>query len=182
MRWPRAQGRSPRNSSGCSDGNVTVVPVVTRDPDETRKLGEAVAELLEPGDVVSLTGDLGAGKTTLVQGAARALGVTDQVASPTFVLVREHAGDVPVNHVDVYRLERLQEVIDLGLEDLLDPEGVTFVEWGSGITSLLPDSYLEIELSAGDQEERRLRVTARGPRWNRRVERLEAVLRPWGAD
>src|SRR3954465_9577478 len=93
-------------------------------------LGAAVAGLLSGGDVVVLTGDLGAGKTTFVQGAAAALGVTEPVVSPTFTLVREYRGSRPIHHVDVYRLDRIQDVIDLGVEELLDPEGVTFIEWG----------------------------------------------------
>jgi tRNA threonylcarbamoyladenosine biosynthesis protein TsaE len=157
------------------------VELLTRAPEETRKVGEAVAGLLVPGDVVSLTGDLGAGKTCLVQGAARGLGVNERVASPTFVLVREYrGGQFPVYHLDVYRLDRLQEVIDLGFEDLLDPEGVVFVEWGSAIDALLPDSFLEIELTVpGDGEERHVGVSARGPAWAERWERLEQSLVPW---
>src|SRR5688572_8840469 len=135
----------------------------TRTPEETRKVAAALAELLVPGDVVSLTGDLGAGKTCFVQGAARALGVEDAVASPTFVLVREYRGDLPVYHVDVYRLDRLQEVIDLGFEDLLDPSGVVFIEWGDVIDALLPDSFLEVRLTTGDEDTvRRLRFTGHG--------------------
>jgi tRNA threonylcarbamoyladenosine biosynthesis protein TsaE len=157
------------------------VDLSTRAPEETRNVGEALAGLLVPGDVVSLTGDLGAGKTCLVQGAARGLGVGEPVGSPTFVLVREYrGGQLPVYHLDVYRLDRLQEVIDLGFEDLLDPEGVVFVEWGSVIDALLPDSFLEIELTVpGEGEERRLALSARGPAWAERWERLEQILVPW---
>ena len=100
-------------------------------PEDMRDLGTAIASMLSGGDVIVLTGDLGAGKTTFVQGAAKALGVTDKVASPTFTLVKRYRGSRPVNHVDVYRLDRIQEVIDLGFEDLLDPDGVTFVEWAT---------------------------------------------------
>src|SRR5438034_5461127 len=104
--------------------------IVSR-PEDMRGFGAAVASVLVAGDVVALTGDLGAGKTTFVQGAARGLDVgDDQVTSPTFTLVREYRGRVPVVHLDVYRLNRVQEVIDLGFEELLDPEGVAFVEWG----------------------------------------------------
>ncbi|MGH2764397.1 MAG: tRNA (adenosine(37)-N6)-threonylcarbamoyltransferase complex ATPase subunit type 1 TsaE [Actinomycetota bacterium] len=155
---------------------------MTRAPDETRKVAAALAELLVPGDVVSLTGDLGAGKTTFVQGASRGLGVEEQVASPTFVLVREYRGDVPVYHLDVYRLERLQEVIDLGFEDLLDPAGVIFVEWGDAIEALLPDQHLRVELRTEEDETRRLSFSGRGVRWAGRWERLEGVLSPWRAD
>ena len=156
--------------------------VVTETAEDTRKAAAALAELLVPGDVISLTGDLGAGKTTFVQGAARGLGVTDRVASPTFVLVREYRGDVPVYHVDVYRLDRLQEVIDLGFEDLLDPSGVVFVEWGDAVASLLPDEHLRVELRTEDGDARRLSFSGRGIRWAGRWERLEGLLAPWRAE
>ena len=152
--------------------------VISRAPDETRKVGAALAELLVPGDVVSLTGDLGAGKTAFVQGAARALGVQEPVTSPTFVLVRQYRGDVPVHHVDVYRLDRVQEVLDLGFEDLLDPSGVVFVEWGDAIDALLPDDHLRVEVTTTD-DARRLSFAGRGTRWAGRWERLEGVLVPW---
>ncbi|HEX6207304.1 MAG TPA: tRNA (adenosine(37)-N6)-threonylcarbamoyltransferase complex ATPase subunit type 1 TsaE [Actinomycetota bacterium] len=154
----------------------------TRSADESREVGAAIARALIPGDVVSLTGDLGAGKTTLVQGAARELGVTDPVASPTFVLVREYRGPLPIYHVDVYRLERIQEVLDLGFEDLLDPHGVVFIEWGDAIEGLLPDSHLEVELHAleGD-DEREVVVRARGPRWTVRWIDLSGSLGSWRA-
>jgi tRNA threonylcarbamoyladenosine biosynthesis protein TsaE len=152
--------------------------VISRAPDETRKVGAALAELLVPGDVVSLTGDLGAGKTAFVQGAARALGVQEPVTSPTFVLVRQYRGDVPVHHVDVYRLDRIQEVLDLGFEDLLDPSGVVFVEWGDAIDALLPGDHLRVEITTGE-DARRLSFAGRGARWAGRWERMEGVLVPW---
>ena len=157
------------------------IDLVTRDVDETRQSAAALAELLVPGDVVSLAGELGAGKTAFVQGAARALGVEEPVVSPTFVLVREYRGDMPIYHVDVYRLDRLQEVHDLGFEDFLDPGGVVFVEWGDAVEALLPDSHLRVELTTGEDQIRLIRVSARGPAWAPRWERLEGVLQPWKA-
>jgi tRNA threonylcarbamoyladenosine biosynthesis protein TsaE len=150
---------------------------------DMKALGEALGSMLGSGDVVALTGDLGAGKTTLVQGAAVGLGVeSGQVASPTFTLVREYRGREPVFHVDVYRLERVQDVIDLGFEELLDPDGVTFVEWGDAIEGLMPDSYLQIELLTRDEDERRTAVVVgKGPMWANRWERLEALLQPWAS-
>lgn len=151
--------------------------IVSRSPEGTRRVGGAVAGILVPGDVVSLTGDLGAGKTCFVQGAAAALGVTEPVGSPTFVLVREYrTGQIPVYHLDVYRLDRLQEVVDLGFEDLLDPRGVVFIEWGTAIGPLLPDSYLEVELTARPDEARRIVFASRGPAWTGRRERLEGIV------
>jgi tRNA threonylcarbamoyladenosine biosynthesis protein TsaE len=149
--------------------------------EETREVGEAIAGLLRPGDAIALTGDLGAGKTTLVQGAARALGVSDQVVSPTFTLVREYEGRIPVAHVDVYRLERVQDVIDLGLEELPAEPGVLFVEWADAVAALLPDDRLEIELTGPDpgSDARRIRITPRGSSWRERSERLEGALARW---
>lgn len=145
-------------------------------------MGAAIARVLAPGDVVSLTGDLGAGKTTLVQGAARELGVTGPVGSPTFVLVREYRGALPIYHLDIYRLERIQEVLDLGFEDLLDPRGVVFIEWGGGIEGLLPDSHLEVELHALEGErDREVVVRARGPAWSDRWPELAGSLGNWRA-
>jgi tRNA threonylcarbamoyladenosine biosynthesis protein TsaE len=156
------------------------IELETRAADETRKVGAALAELLGPGDVVSLTGDLGAGKTAFVQGAARALGVTGPVTSPTFVLVREYRGEVSVRHVDVYRLQRFQEVLDLGFEDLVDAGGVAFIEWGDVVDALLPDSHVRVEIRAGDHDDHRsIGVTPRGPTWAGRRERMEATLAPW---
>lgn len=150
--------------------------------DDTRAVGEALAELLRPRDAVILTGELGAGKTTLVQGIAHGLGVTDRVVSPTFTLVREYHGRLEVAHVDVYRLERIQDVLDLGLEELGDGEAVLLVEWGDAVEEILPADHLTIELAGGkDGEARRLAFTPDGQTWVERWERLEGALAPWSA-
>jgi len=160
--------------------STTGLDLATASPEETRALGEALAGLLRSGDVVSLTGDLGAGKTTLVQGAARALGVQDRVLSPTFLLVREYEGRVPIYHLDVYRLERLQEVLDLGFEELMDTRAIVFVEWGDAIDVLLPAEHLQVELTLpADGQERRISVTWYGRSWAARIEPLAAVLERW---
>jgi tRNA threonylcarbamoyladenosine biosynthesis protein TsaE len=150
--------------------------------DDTRAVGEVFAALLRPRDAVILTGELGAGKTTFVQGIARGLGVTDRVVSPTFTLVREYHGRLEVAHVDVYRLERIQDVVDLGLEDLGDGEAVLLVEWGDAVEEVLPTDHVTIELTGGDDDEaRRLVLTPGGPTWVERWERLEEALAPWSA-
>ncbi len=151
-------------------------------PEDTRAVGEAIASVLSAGDTVALTGDLGAGKTTFVQGAARGLGVTGTVVSPTFTLVREYRGRLPVYHVDVYRLDRVQEVIDLGFAEISDGEGVVFVEWGDAIEALLSESRLEVRLTTPEGgEARRLVIAGSGRAWDARWERLERLLEPWGA-
>jgi len=164
------------------------VVLLTRSAAETRALAAAVAGLLEPGDVVALAGDLGAGKTTFVQGSAQTLGVSGPVVSPTFTLVREYEGATPVTHVDVYRLSRLQDVLDLGFEDYLDGRSIVFVEWGDVIEGLLPESWMEVRLTGQDEatgddgdQARTVTVTIRGPAWAPRWERLEAATAPWRA-
>ena len=157
------------------------IRLATASPEETRALGEAVAGLLRPGDVVSLTGDLGAGKTTFVQGAAAELGVTEPVLSPTFTLVREYRGSLPIYHLDVYRLDRIQDVIDLGFEELVDRQALVFVEWGDAIEALLPADHLQIELHIPDEGTgRRVEITWYGRSWSGRVEHLAAAVERWG--
>jgi tRNA threonylcarbamoyladenosine biosynthesis protein TsaE len=133
----------------------------------TAALGRALGGLLEEGDVVSLSGDLGAGKTTFVQGAAAALSVTEPVLSPTFTLVRTYAGRIPVHHVDVYRLRAIQDVLDLGWDELLEGGGVVLVEWGDVIESLLPEDHLDVQLTipGGEPDVRLVAVRASGRKW-----------------
>jgi tRNA threonylcarbamoyladenosine biosynthesis protein TsaE len=157
------------------------IDLATTDPKATTAVGAALARFLRPGDVVSLTGDLGAGKTTFVQGAARGLGVEEAVLSPTFTLVREYQGSVPVYHLDVYRLDRIQDVIDLGFEEILDQGGIVFIEWGDAVEALLPESYLQVELTMLDEDPnaRRLAVSGRGRVWAERWEGVESAIDPW---
>ena len=152
-------------------------------PDEatTKAIGGALAGLLDPGDVVGLAGDLGAGKTRLVQGAAAALGVQGPVLSPTFMLVREYDGDPPMHHVDAYRLSGPLELEDLGLEDVLSPEAVAFVEWADRVAAALPESWLELVLHIADDDRREIEVRPHGPGWSRRAGRLAAALEPFAA-
>lgn len=150
-------------------------------PDDTRAVGEALASLLEPGDAIALTGELGAGKTTLVQGIARGLGFAGHVVSPTFTLVREYRARLPIFHVDVYRLERVQEALDLGLEEMAGEGGLLVVEWGDAVEALLPQEHLAIELTVpGEGEARRLAITGSGASWAARWGLLEGATSAWG--
>lgn len=148
--------------------------------EDTREIGGALAQILRPGDGVALTGELGAGKTTFVQGVARGFGYEGHVASPTFTLVREYRTErITIVHADVYRLDRLQDVLDLGLTEMLD-DGVLLVEWGDAVEDLLPPDHLVVELTVPtDTEERRLAIRAIGATWALRWERLEQVVERW---
>lgn len=152
----------------------------TSSPDETRALAAAVAALVRPDDVVVLAGDLGAGKTAFAQGFGAALGVVDPITSPTFTLANEYVGQLTLHHLDVYRLERLGEVEDLGLVELLDSGGVTLIEWGDAIAPLLPPDRLDVRLMLGDgDDDRMLHFELAGPRWAERSAALRAALAPW---
>ena len=156
--------------------------VWTGSAEETREVGEAVASLLRPRDAVVLTGELGAGKTTFAQGVARGLGIDEPVSSPTFTLVKEYSGILDVAHVDVYRLERVQDVVDLGLDELGGGDDVLLVEWGDTIEELLPDERLQVELTTDDaigERARSIVFTCAGDGWAERFPELEAALAPW---
>ncbi|HZT42027.1 MAG TPA: tRNA (adenosine(37)-N6)-threonylcarbamoyltransferase complex ATPase subunit type 1 TsaE [Chthonomonadaceae bacterium] len=124
-----------------------------RDRAETRRWGEALGARLQGGQVVALIGDLGAGKTTLTQAIARGMGVTAPVTSPTFTLVHEYAGRIPLFHFDAYRLERPEEMADLGFDEYLEREGVVVVEWADRVEPLLPAERLTLTLEIEETEE-----------------------------
>jgi tRNA threonylcarbamoyladenosine biosynthesis protein TsaE len=152
--------------------------------DDTWALGAAIAPLLRLHDVVVLTGELGAGKTTLVRGIASGLGASEHVASPTFTLVREYVtGRIPIAHVDVFRLDRVQDVVDLALDELEDGACVLIVEWGDAVEELLSDDRLRVELTTedptGESEARHVVITAVGPSWLERADELAEATDPW---
>lgn len=138
---------------------------------DTEGLGERLAALLEPGDLVILDGPLGAGKTAFTRGLGRGLGI-DGIASPTFVFSRIHReGRLPLVHVDAYRLKGLDDLDALDLDATLE-ESVTVVEWGSGVVERLSEDYLVIELRRGeDTDERTARLLPHGDRWVQRLGR-----------
>jgi tRNA threonylcarbamoyladenosine biosynthesis protein TsaE len=147
--------------------------ITTRSPEETQQFGARLGELARPGDVLLLAGKLGAGKTCLVQGIARGLGIKEYAASPSFVVVRELYGRLPLYHMDFYRLENLEEIADLGLDDYLYGQGVSVVEWAEKGLSLLPPEHLLIEMSYVSDNERRLKLKARGKRYRQLVAELK---------
>jgi tRNA threonylcarbamoyladenosine biosynthesis protein TsaE len=135
---------------------------VARSVQETQAAGERLGARLEPGAVVACVGDLGAGKTCFLQGVARGLGVTSDVTSPTFVLVNVYRGRLPVYHMDAYRTNSLLEVVDLGLEEMLDGDGVTLIEWADKVRPLLPPRAIVVRITGLGDEPRRIEVEEPG--------------------
>ena len=151
--------------------------VDTHGADETLALASSLGCLLRGGDVVALSGDLGAGKTVFAKGVGRALGITERVVSPTFTVVREYDAPTPLVHVDVYRLDHLQELHDLGFDDLVGEEAVTVVEWGDRVSAVLPSDRLRVRLEAGDgDDERVVSIDAAGITWAERLDALTAAV------
>lgn len=151
-------------------------------PAVTRAVASAVAATLLPGDVILLDGDLGAGKTTFVQGLAGAMGVDDIVTSPTFTLMRSYptAFGVDLLHVDVYRLESEAEIVALGLPEMLDDGVIAAIEWGRRALPAIGPEHLSVQLELTDDERaRRVVFSPHGSRWRSRWPDLEAALREY---
>ncbi|MEA3336881.1 MAG: tRNA (adenosine(37)-N6)-threonylcarbamoyltransferase complex ATPase subunit type 1 TsaE [Chloroflexota bacterium] len=146
---------------------------------ETEALGETLGRLLEPGAVLALIGDLGAGKTTLTRGIAQGLGIDDPVTSPTFILVAEYrtAGGWPFYHADSYRLnEATAEALDIGLDELMGGDGICVVEWAERIESLFPEDYLRISIDIHEPGHREFFFSAKGPGSSELLARLQHNL------
>jgi tRNA threonylcarbamoyladenosine biosynthesis protein TsaE len=191
-------GPGPGRGDG---GQWPAVSLVLRSvgADQTRALAGALAPRCVPGDVVLLAGDLGAGKTTFAQGFGTGLGVVEPVTSPTFTLVRQYPVPQPVVvpagpsgpvsphltirsllHADVYRLDHLHEIVDLGLGELVEDGAVALVEWGDVAEPVLGEGSLTVQLAAGTTDtERTITVRPDGPAWSQRWDALTEALAPW---
>jgi len=141
---------------------------------ETIRFGERLGKLLAPGYVIALLGELGAGKTTMVKGIVRGLGVTDRraVKSPTFALVHRYEGRMPVYHFDAYRLESTQEMLDIGSDEMIYGDGVSIIEWADKVPECLPEEYLKVTLIAVSENERTIEVCGYGDRYNEIIDSI----------
>jgi tRNA threonylcarbamoyladenosine biosynthesis protein TsaE len=149
--------------------------IVTHSPEETLLVGRRLGERLAAGSVLALFGPLGAGKTVLTKGLAEGLGVPDsrEVTSPTFVLIHEYQGRLPVYHIDAYRLGGVADAEALGTDELFFDDGACIVEWADRIAEALPPERLDIRLEHAGEQDRRLAFEPRGARYERIVEGLE---------
>jgi tRNA threonylcarbamoyladenosine biosynthesis protein TsaE len=157
-----------------------VIKAATTSVDDTRDLAAEIASLAAPGDLIVLAGDLGTGKTAFAQGFARGLGVEEPVTSPAFILVHTYEGRLPLVHLDVYRLDTMQELVDLGIAELLDDGGVTLIEWGDAVAPGLPADFLEVRIEAGaGPDDRLLSIRTVGPGWPPRARALKEAVAKW---
>jgi tRNA threonylcarbamoyladenosine biosynthesis protein TsaE len=141
------------------------VTVTCGSAEATRALAARIGRQATPGTVVALSGDLGAGKTCFIQGLAAGLGVESPVTSPTFVMIAEHRGRLPLYHVDLYRTESLAEIRALGLDELLGGEGVTAIEWAERAEPLLPPRTVRVRIHGAGDEPRTVEVEGAPPGW-----------------
>ena len=180
----KRKGRSPRRRGDRKvewrrdkreDKRSEKIVVCSASPDDTRRLGMLLGSILQKGDIVALSGDLGSGKTALSQGIALGLDVPAEyaVTSPTFTLMNEYPGRIPLYHLDLYRLSGEGDLADLGYEEYFYGEGVTVIEWSEKILRVLPDSSWFIRLAHRGEEEREIEIGGRTDR----LERLTALLK-----
>jgi tRNA threonylcarbamoyladenosine biosynthesis protein TsaE len=163
-----------------------VIHAATKSAEDTRELAAALAPLVRGGDILLLAGELGAGKTCFTQGLGRALGIEEPITSPTFTLLRPYEGRVRLLHADVYRLDHLQEIVDLGIVEQVDTDAVAVIEWGDRAEPVLPADFLEIAITFApgygdddDDDDRRFALRPVGSSWSNRAGALQRSVERW---
>lgn len=146
---------------------------ISNSPKDTEKLGYKLGKALKSGDILCLLGDLGAGKTALTKAIAKGLGIDDYVTSPTFTIINEYNGRLPLYHFDVYRLMSIDELYDLGYEEYFYSNGITIIEWADKIEEILPEDTINIHINRTlNQNEREIIFTGKGKRFNQIIKEL----------
>ncbi|MCJ7769329.1 MAG: tRNA (adenosine(37)-N6)-threonylcarbamoyltransferase complex ATPase subunit type 1 TsaE [Dehalococcoidales bacterium] len=148
--------------------------LISHNPSETHRFGINIGKLAMPGDILLLVGKLGAGKTCLTQGIARGLGIEGYIPSPSFVLIRQFYGRLPLYHIDLYRLDLPQEIADLGLDDYLYGQGACVIEWAEKGSNLMPPEHMLIKIDYLGDTERSLKLEAYGRRYIEMLDKLKA--------
>ena len=155
---------------------VKRLQVFTRSPEETRQIGKALGARAQPGHVFLLIGPLGVGKTCFAQGVLWGLGVDEYARSPTFVLVSQYPGRIPMYHIDLYRLDTTAQLLDLGLDEYLYGDGVCVVEWADKVRDAFPLEHLEVRMEHVDETTRRLTITTNGSGYDAVLEAAERAV------
>ena len=148
--------------------------IITKIPEETKNLGKEVGKLAKPGDLLAFYGELGAGKTCFIQGISQELEVKDYVTSPSFTIVNEYQGKIPIYHFDLFRLNT-EEILELGYEEYFYGEGLTVIEWAEKIEQLLPKEHLKIDIKFKDLYERTISFISQGDRFDKLLKELSRI-------
>ena len=142
--------------------------------DDTKEFGESLGRVLKKSDILCLNGDLGAGKTTLTKSIGIGLGVDEYITSPTFSLINEYRGNIPVYHFDVYRLENVDELDDLGFDEYFFGEGVCIIEWADKIEKMLPKEIIVLDIEKGETVDKRIvSISGKGNRYKEVLEEMK---------
>ena len=144
----------------------------TKNAEETEQLGLKIGKLLRGGELIAMTGDLGAGKTTLSKALARGLEIDDYITSPTFTIVNEYSGRVKLFHFDVYRIADIEEMYDLGYEEYFYSDGVCIVEWSNLISEILPENRINLDITYLDENKREITISGTGEKFDSLVKGL----------
>ena len=160
---------------------MTILKLISHSPEQTQNLGKELGKFARKGDIFLLSGDLGTGKTCLTQGIAWGLGVKEYAFSPSFVLIREYHGRLPLYHVDFYRLNSIEEIVDLALEEYLYGNGICVIEWAEkGMTVLPSDNmYIALEYVSGPETDRRVTLQTNGNRYQELMKLVNIELEIW---
>jgi len=148
--------------------------IITKSSEETKNLGKEIGKLAKPGDLLAFYGELGAGKTCFIQGISQELKVKDYVTSPSFTIVNEYQGKIPIYHFDLFRLNA-EEILELGYEEYFYGKGLAVIEWAEKIEQLLPKEHLKIDIKFKDRYQRTISFISQGDRFNNFLEELNRI-------
>ena len=158
---------------------MAALQLTSHGPEQTQSLGVSLGKLAQAGDIFLLDGNLGSGKTCLTQGIAWGLGVKEHAFSPSFIIVREYQGRLPLYHIDLYRLDHIEEIINLALEEYLYGNGICVIEWAEKGMPVLPEENMLITLSYISPTDRDICFEANGDRYEQMMESLFTDLKTW---
>jgi len=146
--------------------------IISKSPEETKKLGEDIGKLVRAGDLLAFYGELGAGKTCFIQGISQQLEVKDYVTSPSFTIINEYRGKIPIYHFDLFRLNNAEEILELGYKEYFYGEGLTVIEWAEKIEEYLPKEHLKIDIKFEDHYKRTITFIPQGDRFEKILKEL----------
>jgi len=161
------------------NAEMTSIKFISHSQEQTQRLGTRLGELAQASDVILLTGNLGSGKTCLTQGIAWGLGVKEYAFSPSFVIIREYHGRLTLHHIDFYRLDHIEEIADLGLDEYLYGKGICVVEWAEKGMAVLPAEHLLINLSYISDTERSISLEPKGKHYTQLLKSLNLDSKTW---